>query len=297
MHTFTPLGPGLPACKATDPKRRTTVMSILNVTPDSFSDGGAHPLNDTKSLQSIVAAQIAAGAMIIDIGGQSSRPNAVAITADEEIERILPAIRAITSLPDAKQVAISVDTYRASVAEAAVRAGAHIINDISAGLLDPEMLPTVAKLGCIYVMMHMRGTPATMQSDENCSYADGLLPTIASELCERLDAAQKAGIRRWRIILDPGIGFAKTQDQNLAILRNMQQLKEQRGMHGYPWLVGSSRKRFIGDVTGVQEAKQRSWGTAATVTAAVQGGADIVRVHDVREMAQVVRMADAMYRV
>ena len=194
-------------------------------------------------------------------------------------------------------MAISVDTYRAVVAEAAVRAGAHIINDISAGMLDAEMLPTIARLECTYIMMHMRGTPATMQDEANCSYPDGLLETVAQELRARVDAAQKAGIRRWHMILDPGVGFAKTTQQNLEILRNMNRLRRLTQLEGIPWLVGSSRKGFIGQVTGVQEAKERTWGTAATVTAAVAGGADIVRVHDVEQMAQVVKMADAMYRV
>ena len=145
-------------------------------------------------------------------------------------------------------------------------------------------------------MMHMRGTPHTMQDPENVSYPDGLIPTIAKELVARVDAAQEAGIRRWRIILDPGVGFAKTQEQNLELLRRLPVLVKWPGLLSVPWLVGSSRKGFIGKITGVTEAKDRVLGTAATVTAAVQGGADIVRVHDVAEMAQVVKRADAMYR-
>ena len=298
MFSQTPLGPDGAALRATDPKRSTRVMSILNVTPDSFSDGGAHSPNNIEQLKATVSTHIAAGATIIDIGGQSSRPNAPDVSADEELARILPAIEAIKALgPEADGIAISIDTYRASIAEAAIGAGAHIINDISAGLLDPEMLPTVARLGCTYVMMHMRGTPATMQDPENLEYPDGLIPTIASELQARLEAAQDAGIRRWRIILDPGVGFAKTQDQNLEVLRRLPELVHWPGLRNMPWLVGSSRKGFVGKITGVETAKDRTWGTAATVTAAVQGGADIVRVHDVEEMTQVAKMADAMYRV
>lgn len=272
-------------------------MSILNVTPDSFSDGGVNQTTDTEALKATIASHIAAGATIIDVGGQSSRPNAPDITAEEEIARILPAIAAIKSLPQAKNIAISVDTYRASVAEAAINAGAHIINDISAGLLDPEMLPTIARLGCTYIMMHMRGTASTMQSAENTFYPAGVIKGIKKELFARVRVAIQAGIRRWRIILDPGLGFAKTVEQNVEILRKFPELRDSSGQFkSIPWLVGSSRKGFIGKITGVAEAKDRVGGTAATVTAAIQGGAEIVRVHDVEEMVQVVKMADEMYR-
>lgn len=276
-------------------KGTTRVMSILNVTPDSFSDGGVNIPTDMEALKAMVASHVAAGATVIDIGGQSSRPSAPDITAEEEIARLLPAIEAVKSLREAKGIAISIDTYRAPVADAAIKAGAHIINDISAGLLDPEMLPTVARLGCTYIMMHMRGTPATMQSEENCSYPDGLIDTVRREMRVRVNAAREAGVRSWRIILDPGIGFAKTSEQNTELLRDLRLLRKGGALRKYPWLLGSSRKGFIGLITGVKEAKERSWGTAATVTAAVQGGANIVRVHDVREMTQVVKMADAIY--
>lgn len=297
MYPLTPLAPGMKPLRALDPTRKTLVMSILNVTPDSFSDGGLNQPADNDSLKATAASHIAAGATIIDIGGQSSRPNAPDISAEEEIARIMPAIEAIKSLPEASKVAISVDTYRASVAEAAVNAGAHIINDISAGLLDPEMLPTIARLGCTYIMMHMRGTPHTMQNEENTSYPKGVVTTVAAELKARLEAAQTAGIRRWRIILDPGVGFAKTTEQNLEILRQMGMLRRFDHLKNFPWLVGSSRKGFIGQITEVEKASERVAGTAATVTAAVQGGAEIIRVHDVEEMARVVKMADALYRI
>ena len=296
MYPITPLSPVHDPIRSLEPKRETRVMSILNVTPDSFSDGGVNQPFDLDALQATVLSHINFGAEIIDIGGQSSRPNALDISAEEEIARILPAIQTIRALPTGARVAISVDTYRASVADAAVKAGAHIINDISAGTLDPEMLPTIARLSCTYIMMHMRGTPSTMQSQDSCSYPDGIIPTIVAELQDRLHAAQDAGIRRWRIILDPGIGFAKTADQNLEILRNMSELRHAPQLKSYPWLVGSSRKGFIGKITGVQNPKDRLGGTAATVAAAIQGGADIVRVHDVREMANVVKVSDAMYR-
>ncbi|KAI7278575.1 folic acid synthesis protein [Hortaea werneckii] len=298
MYSYTPTGPTSDPLTPMNPKQRTRVMSILNTTPDSFSDGGVNSPNDLASLKESIRQHIQDGATIIDIGGQSSRPNAPDVTAEEEIARVVPAIEAFKSLgPETEGVAISVDTYRAAVAEAAIKAGAHIINDISFGLLEQDMLPTVARLGCTYIGMHMRGTPATMQDKENTEYPDGVVETVARELAARVEAAQAAGIRRWRLILDPGVGFAKTQQQNLELLRRLPDLIHHSGIQNFPWMVGSSRKGFIGQITGVAEARERSWGTAATVTAAVAGGADVVRVHDVAEMAKVVKMSDALYRV
>ncbi|KAK5141043.1 hypothetical protein LTR04_002741, partial [Oleoguttula sp. CCFEE 6159] len=293
-----------PLCDALNAQRRTHVMSILNLTPDSFSDGGLHlpsasalsSPSHVAALKATILAHIAAGATILDVGGQSSRPNAPDVSADEEAARVVPVVRLIRSLPEAAGVAVSVDTYRASVAAAAVNAGADIVNDISAGLLDPDMLPTVARLGCTVCLMHMRGTPATMTSRENCTYPHGVIPTVASELLSRIAAAEAAGVRRWRIILDPGIGFAKTQSQNLELLRRFGELRNSEGLRGLPWLVGTSRKGFIGRVTGETEARDRTWGTAVTVAAAVQGGADVVRVHDVAEMVKVCKMGDAIWR-
>ncbi|KAI7159999.1 folic acid synthesis protein [Hortaea werneckii] len=298
MYSYTPTAPTSDALVPMNPKQKTRVMSILNTTPDSFSDGGVNSPNDLASLKESIRQHVQDGATIIDIGGQSSRPNAPDITAAEEIARVVPAIEAFKSLgPEKKGVAISVDTYRAAVAEAAIKAGAHIINDISFGLLDQNMLPTVARLECTYIGMHMRGTPATMQDEENTEYPDGVVETVARELAARVEAAQAAGIRRWRLILDPGVGFAKTQEQNLELLRRLPDMVHHGGIRDFPWMVGSSRKGFIGKITGVAEARERSWGTAATVTAAVAGGADVVRVHDVAEMAKVVKMSDAIYRV
>jgi dihydropteroate synthase len=291
--TYNSLGPGLPVLRRTDPKRRTMIMAVLNTTPDSFSDGGVHKPLDVDHLSSTVNSFIAEGAGIIDIGGQSSRPNAPDVTAEEELERILPAIDAIKASKNSSKVAISVDTYRAHVAEEAVKAGANIINDISAGMLDPDMLPTIARLGCTYVMMHMRGTPATMQDEQNCVYTPSVNFRVRMELQDRIKAAESAGIRRWRMILDPGIGFSKTPEQNLKLLCS---LRRQQGLQRYPWLIGTSRKSFIGKYTGVEEPSERVWGTAATVTAAIKNGADIIRVHDVKEMAQVAKMSDALYR-
>lgn len=266
-------------------------MAILNVTPDSFSDGGRH---NPADLTTTILDMVRQGASIIDVGGQSTAPGREEVSAEEEASRILPIIELIRSLPETKDVVISVDTYRASVAEQAAAKGADIINDVSAGTLDTEMLPTVARLGKTICLMHMRGTPRTMT--QLASYPNGLIPTVASELLERVAAAEAAGIRRWRIMLDPGIGFAKNQSQNLEILRSLDELRHWPGLSALPWLLGSSRKGFVGKITGVKVPADRVWGTAATVAAAVQGGADIVRVHDVREMTMVATMSEAIWR-
>lgn len=271
-------------------------MAILNLTPDSFSDGGVHSSTDLSQLTTTVRAFIASGATIIDIGGESTRPGSTPVTPDEEIARVVPAITHIrTSIPEAAHIALSIDTYRARVAEAACAAGADIINDISAGLLDPDMLPTAARLGKSIILMHMRGTPQTMT--KLADYPNGVIPEVAAELRERIAAAEDAGIRRWRIILDPGLGFAKNQPHDLEILRDLDTLRRVEGLECFPWLMGPSRKRFIGHITGVKTPRERVWGTAATVSASVAGGADIVRVHDVHEMWQVARVSDAIYRV
>lgn len=279
-------------------------MAILNMTPDSFSDGGSHNSSPPITLAETIRTLIASGATMIDVGGQSTAPNRPEVEADEEISRVIPAIKLIRSLPEGKEILISVDTYRASVAEKAVHAGADIINDVSAGTMDTDMLSTMARLGKTVCLMHMRGTPATMSKLNNYGSSDSpnnnddeaLIPTIAKELLERVEAAEAAGIRRWRIILDPGIGFAKVGAQNLTVLRGLRELREWPGLEGLPWLVGSSRKSFIGKITGVTTPTERIWGTAATVAAAVEGGADVVRVHDVKEMGQVVKMCDAIWR-
>lgn len=285
----------LPNITAYQSNRHTRIMSILNVTPDSFSDGGKNFNNDEATLANTIRSHIATGATIIDIGGQSTRPGAVQVSAEEELARILPAVNIIKRLPEAGNIAISIDTYRADVAEESFKAGAHIINDVSAGLMDDNMLSTMGKLGCTVCLMHMRGTPETM--NKLTSYPNGVIEGVGRELLERVRAAELAGIRRWRIILDPGIGFAKTQEQNLELLRRLDELTKYPGLEGFPWLVGTSRKAFIGRITEVKEAKDRTWGTAAAIAAAVKGGSDIIRVHDVAEMGQVAKMADAIWRV
>jgi 2-amino-4-hydroxy-6-hydroxymethyldihydropteridine diphosphokinase/dihydropteroate synthase len=295
LSPFIPLPRSLPPIKPRDPNRATRIMSILNVTPDSFSDGGNNYNIDNAALTATIRSHIAAGATIVDIGGQSTRPGAEQVTPKEELARILPAISIIRSLPEAENIAISIDTYHASVARAAIEAGADIINDVSAGQLDPLMLSTVAELGCTICLMHMRGTPETMNTLTNYG-PTGVVSRVSDELVRSVQAAQRAGIRRWRIILDPGIGFAKTQDQNITLIRQLRELRETPRLWGLPWLVGVSRKGFIGKITGVEEPEKRVGGTAAVVTASIAEGADIVRVHDVDVMAQVAKMADALYR-
>ena len=271
-------------------------MLILNVTPDSFSDGGLHSNNDADAdaVASMILSNVeASGATIVDVGGQSTRPGAEDVGESKELARILPVIHAIRRHSAGKDICISIDTYRASVAAEAISAGADMINDISAGTLDAAMLPTAASLGATICLMHTRGTPATMTS--LTSYPAGVVKTVGAELLDRVHAAEAAGIRRWRIVLDPGIGFAKTQAQNLELLRDFASLRATPGLEGLPWLVGSSRKGFVGRVTGVKAPRERTWGTATTVSAAIAGGADLVRVHDA-VMAQVVKMADAIWR-
>ncbi|KAI0008788.1 Dihydropteroate synthase [Xylariaceae sp. FL0662B] len=294
LSTLTPICTTVRPLNALKLARKTHLMAILNITPDSFSDGGIHT---PDSLRDTVLAFARSGATMIDIGGQSTAPGKLEVSAEEEISRVLPVIELIRSLPETRDVAISIDTYRASVAEAAVCAGADIVNDVSAGLLDPDMLPTMARLGKTVCLMHMRGNPSTMSKLN--SYPDdggGLIAAIARELLERVAAAEAAGVRRWRVILDPGLGFAKVGEQNLQVLRHFDELRSWPGLQGLPWLLGSSRKSFIGKITGVPKPMDRVFGTAATVAAAVQGGADVVRVHDVLEMGQVVKMADAIWR-
>jgi len=283
LRTFVQLSPTI-TLDPSNPKRDTLVMAVLNLTPDSFSDGGNYT---TANLIIAVESFISNGADIIDIGGQSTRPGALDIGEEEELRRVIPAIRAIRA--GGHTIPISVDTFRSSVARQSIEAGASIINDISAGMMDTAMLSTVAELNVPIVLMHTRGTPETMNS--LASYGD-VVADVKQELEERVRAAEEAGVRRWNILLDPGLGFAKTVGQNLDIIKR---LGEMTG-GGFPWLLGPSRKRFVGTATGVLRAAERQWGTAGAVAACVAGGADVVRVHDVAEMKKVVDMAVAIWR-
>ena len=263
---------------------RTYIMGVLNVTPDSFSDGG--DFFDPAIAVERGCEMVRQGADVLDIGGQSTRPGAVEVPLEEELQRTVPVIRA---LRQALPTPISIDTTKAAVLEAAADAGANFANDVSGGLADPQMLPAIAKLGMPAILMHMRGTPATMQS---MTKYDDLLGTIDRYLRERMVAAQRAGIPKNKILLDPGIGFAKTCEQNLELLMGLERFRE----IGCPLLVGVSRKSFIGKILDRPEPKQRVWGTAAACTVAISRGADMLRVHDVAEMKDVCRVADTFYR-
>ncbi|ETI42054.1 dihydropteroate synthase [Phytophthora nicotianae CJ01A1] len=265
---------------------KTFVMGIVNVTPDSFSDG-AELATVAAAVQKALEME-RAGVDIVDIGGESSRPGAESVTEEEELKRVLPVIR---GLREKSKIAISIDTTKAEVARQAIDAGANIVNDISAGLKDPDMLATVAKLRVPIVLMHMRGTPKTMTGLKE--YED-VVTEVSEVLNERVEAAEAAGIYRWNIILDPGIGFAKARVLNLKLLRKLSTVKET--CHGLPLLVGSSRKGFIGEICTRPDPKDRAWGTAATCCAAIQQRADILRVHDAAEMVDVAKMSDAIWR-
>ncbi|OUL35338.1 dihydropteroate synthase [Nostoc sp. T09] len=264
--------------------QQTYLMGVLNVTPDSFSDGGK--FNNTTAALTQAQALVAAGADMIDVGGQSTRPGAAQITLAEEIERVLPVVRELRS---GINIPISVDTTSADVARASVAAGADMINDISGGTFDSQMLPTVASLGVPIVLMHIRGNPQTMQ--QQTDYQD-LIAEIYSFLAKQIAAATAAGINPQKIIIDPGIGFAKNYEQNLEIFRRLRSLRALN----CPILVGPSRKSFIGRILNQPDPKARVWGTAAACCAAIVNGADILRVHDVKEMRDVSLVTDAICR-
>jgi dihydropteroate synthase len=262
---------------------RTYLMGILNVTPDSFSDGGLF-----KSIEAATAqaqALINAGMDILDIGGQSTRPQAKDLGLEEELERVIPVIESIRRVSN---IPISVDTTKAAVAIAAVGAGADIVNDISGATYDSEMLKTVAQLKVPLILMHLRGTPQTMQQLTNY---DNLLEQVTGFLRNRVSAAGTAGIAPEHIAIDPGIGFAKTGSQNIEILKHLSAFRAL----GHPILIGPSRKSFIGQILNQPDPKERVWGTAAACCAAIAGGADLLRVHD-GQMYDVCRVADAIWR-
>lgn len=268
---------------------RTYVMGVINVTPDSFSDGGLFNTVETAIAQA--EHLVAAGVDILDIGGQSTRPGATQISLEAEIQRVVPVIAALRAHSDAAIAAavLSIDTTRSAVARAAVQAGADIVNDISGGTFDDAMLSTVAALGVPIILMHIRGTPDTMQ--KNTDYTD-LIGEIYQFLARQIEQAIAVGIDRSQIAIDPGIGFGKSYPQNLEILRR---IPDFQGLH-CPILIGPSRKRFIGWILQQPDAKQRVWGTAAACCAAIAGGADILRIHDGKEMMDVCRVADAIWR-
>ena len=260
---------------------RTAIMAVLNVTPDSFYDGGRR--RDAHQAVADGIAMAAAGADIIDIGGESTRPGAAEVSQDEELGRILPVIR---ELRKEVRLPISVDTYKSTVAQAALDAGADIVNDISALRLDPAMAALVAREKVPVVLMHMQGTPRTMQA--NPQYSD-VVREVRDFLATQLYEAMDAGISSESIIIDPGFGFGKTLDHNLQLLRGLPVL----AALGPALLVGVSRKTFIGKILNL-EPDQRLEGSLAAAVAAVLAGANLLRVHDVGETNRALRVADAL---
>jgi len=265
---------------------RTLVMGVLNVTPDSFSDGGKF-FRVADAVKAALAMQ-RAGADILDIGAESTRPGSRGISEGEELARLMPVLRA---LRERLKIPISVDTKKAGVTEAALGAGAEILNDISGLRNDPRIAEVAAKSGAPLILMHMRGTPRTMQRGP---FSKDVMRDVVGGLQRSVAVARRAGVKKSQIILDPGIGFGKSFAQNYELLARLPQLAKL----GYPLLVGTSRKGFLG-MTLTRKGKalppeKRIWGTAASVTASILNGAHIVRVHDVEEMAQVARVADCV---
>ncbi len=263
---------------------RTLVMGVLNVTPDSFSDGGRFLVTDEALRRA--ALMIAEGADIIDVGGESTRPGGESVTAEEELERVVPVIE---RLAQSTSIPISVDTTKAIVARAALDAGAEIVNDISALRFDYHVADEVARARAGLVLMHSRGTPGTLH---RLPPAPDIFSELKVSLRRSLNMAEKCGVARECIALDPGIGFGKTHEQNLLLLARLDELA--LSFPGFPLLVGTSRKSFIGRLLDDAPPEARLHGTMATVTAAVLKGAHLVRVHDVRAAVETVRVADAI---
>lgn len=260
---------------------RVVLMGVLNVTPDSFSDGGLW-LDPEAAIPHAIR-MVSEGAGIVDVGGESTRPGAAPVTAEEELRRVLPVIEALTPQIG---VPISIDTRKPAVAEAALESGASVVNDTSGEELDPGMDAVVARADAALVLMHSRGTPDTMRT---LTDYDDVVKHTTTFLAQRAEQAVEAGVGTSSIALDPGIGFAKSADQSLALLAGLGELVGT----GWPVVVGTSRKSFIGATLGVPE-DQRLEGTGATVAWAVAQGAHVVRVHDVEAMARVVRMTEAI---
>jgi dihydropteroate synthase len=271
-------------------------MGILNVTPDSFSDGGKYSSLD-KAIEQARALK-EQGADIIDIGGQSTRPGSVVISEEEELERVIPIIKAIRESDC--EIPISIDTFRANVAVAAVKAGADLINDVSGGLREPDgnMFRVMGELATPVCLMHMRGTSSDMSSPSNTTYsAHGLVYDVEHELSRCVQFARAANIPRWNIIIDPGFGFSKLGDQNIHLLNRLSHLTSPTSLlRDFPLLVGLSRKSFIGNITQCPQPDQRQIGTSVACAAAISQGANVLRVHDVKDMVECSRMADALWR-
>ena len=275
---------------------RTYVMGILNITPDSFSGDGIITKGDTVQLAVNQARDfLANGADILDVGGESTRPGSEPVGADEELERVIPVIEAIAS--EFSDALISIDTYKARVAKAAFKTGAHILNDVWGLRADPELANVAANYKVPVILMHNRSNPASVEVRNQLGNAyigstyEDLMEDVKRELLVSVELAGKAGIEETRVILDPGIGFGKTREHNLELINRLDEIRAL----GYPVLLGPSRKSFIGFTLDLP-ADQRVEGTAATVAVGITRGADIIRVHDVKEMARVAKMTDAIVR-
>jgi dihydropteroate synthase len=266
---------------------RTLVMGVLNVTPDSFSDGGLFLDADAAVARALEIER--AGADLLDIGGESTRPGSSGVSAEEELRRILPVLE---KLRGKIRIPISVDTSKSEVAEAAAAAGAEILNDVTALRNDPRIAEVARRRKLPIILMHMRGEPRTMQKGP---FAKDVIRDVLKGLRHSIALARRAGVAKSQIIVDPGIGFGKNYAQNLELLQRLPELSKLR----YPLLIGASRKSFIAHILRAQsqqasEGDKRIWGTAATVAASILQGAHIVRVHDVAEMVQVARVTDAI---
>jgi len=276
---------------------RTYVMGILNITPDSFSGDGIIAKGDAvKGAIEQARSFLKSGADILDVGGESTRPGSEPLDAEAEMERVIPVVEALSKeFPDAL---ISIDTYKATVAETALKTGAHIVNDVWALRADPALAGVVAKHNAPVILMHNRSNPASVEVRAQLGNAyigaeyDDLLSDVKRELMDSVRLAQQAGVPDERIILDPGIGFGKTVDHNLGLIRRLDEIRAL----GYPVLLGPSRKSFIGFTLDLP-ADQRVEGTAAAVCVGITRGADIIRVHDVEHMVRIAKMTDAIVRV
>ncbi|CAA9389361.1 MAG: Dihydropteroate synthase [uncultured Rubrobacteraceae bacterium] len=261
------------------------LFGILNVTPDSFSDGG--DFFDPEAAARRAEVLLDEGAHVVDVGGESTRPGSDPVPEDEERRRVVPVVRRI--LEARPEALVSVDTYRARTAEAALEAGARIVNDVTALRGDRRMAALVADAGCPVVLMHMLGEPKTMQREPR--YTD-VVREVRDSLAERAESAASAGVKEENVVLDPGIGFGKTLEHNLTLLRHLDAIVDL----GFPVLLGASRKRFIGGITGAGEAKDRVFGTVATTILGYERGAALFRVHDVRANREALAVAEAVRR-
>ncbi len=275
---------------------RTYVMGILNITPDSFSGDGTIAQGDSLQVAVEQAGNfIASGADILDVGGESTRPGSEPVGAEAEMERVLPVVQALST--EFPEILISIDTYKAAVAEEALKAGAHIVNDVWALRADPALAGVAATHNAPVILMHNRSNPASVEVRQQLGNAyigaeyEDLLADVKRELMDSVKLAQQAGVPDERIIVDPGIGFGKTVAHNLELIRRLDEIRAL----GYPVLLGASRKSFIGFTLDLP-ADQRVEGTAAAVSVGITRGADIIRVHDVEHMARVAKMTDAIIR-